>query len=108
MSDDNVIQFPRSERSERDEITEQIGKIAADNQATLRTLAVQGAQLEPLGFIAARIDALVDFLMAPESDERLRFELAYHTAVQEMLAQALEQLRVAKITSGTSGLVLPR
>jgi hypothetical protein len=75
-------------------------KLRKRNEQKLIALGQQGATVPDGLVIMTRIDTLLDLFLQP--DQRVQFEFAFETQMEEILNKFLSQVRQAVLTQGVN------
>jgi hypothetical protein len=93
-------------------LMEELAELSAKNDRSQRGLARGNPpmSLDPAGLVSARLEALINLVMPPDTLERIQYELSYQRSVEASLDQAFAEQRSHGIRQGTpaqNGLIIP-
>jgi hypothetical protein len=83
--------------SSRDEVTAAIQKMITGNHQAMKTLAAEGAQVDPHSLVSARLEQLIAMLL--NGKQRAVLDYRFHSQVAANLEQMRSQVNRAKLTS---------
>ncbi len=84
------------------EKAQELADLRKSNAEKFAGIQKRGADIEGVGVVMTRLNALIDFLLAPDTSSRIDFEIKFETDIQEILTKVEQQLNRATLLNGVS------